>query len=280
MECADKESTSKDMIRESLGLLDSTADNFAEFAIDSDDEIDMNINTDIPLNSPPANLDPALDPKQADNKAESNFSRTQLEKVITNEDPLTVLVNATDKSGAATVLKNNHTGTTENATTTSKYQATSATYSSVSAPVSTVHDQFNSSSQSVTQSLSSTFSSFASKFQDAVSSAGTSSSLATEATAIPIATQSTPDDETIRVVVNKNANSSGYVERSAENNGSSISSSNNNINMLQHSLSYTSVNSNAPSVYSSYAQSSSETKTQPIYQIGNTGVDINNSLKS
>ena len=86
---------SKDTVKESLGLLETTADNFAEFAIDSDDEMELEIPLDSPAQPPAGNSDSPRKPPADQLVTDTGTSgATQLKKVSANDDPLTAFFNS------------------------------------------------------------------------------------------------------------------------------------------------------------------------------------------
>ena len=258
--------TSTDTLKESLGLLKTTADNFAEFAIDSDDEMEIDIPLDSPTNVSRNHVTESCNPESTSETGISGVA--QLKKVNANDDPITAFFNATETRTNSTMVSS-----TSNDAARVTMSIAGGENSSESTHTPLPHIPNNTNAQSVTQSLSSTFSSFASKFQDAVSSATLTSAL--PSAAYPQNSERQVS-ESRTYQVGQTIVSSNYVDRSSQSNNSVKSSH----NVIQPSSSYSSVNSNAPSVYSN-VYNQNDAKAQPIYQIGNASLDpMDNSLKS
>lgn len=298
---------SKDTIKESLGLLETTADNFAEFAIDSDDEAELEIPLDHPPTQPSSssNYSPpksSANPQLASDTAISGATKTQLKKVHANDDPLNAFFHSDDAAAAATqtgvptttttITNNSTSGLTPNIASKPAMGAASSvsSVSNVSNIQSNIHATYSTSAQqqnmnvmgttpTVTQSLTSTFSSFASKFQDAVNIATTITP--SMSTGYPNSEQGIADVGILQVGTSNGnmATTANYVQRSVEN-SISISRMPSSSNAIQPSHSFSSVNSNAPSVYSNSYIQNEQPKPQPIYQIGNAFTDMDNTLKS
>ena len=205
---------SNDTLKESLGLLASESNEFADFAIDSDDEVDLSMpsqkgatSQELPIEDPVPSSNPAI-----------NLGSTQLKKklVPANDDPLSAVFKSQPTSN------NRAPSNTSNKPTSFPPQIASASGIFDNNNVKQTMYASNTPSMTgvtVTQSLSSTFSTFATKFQDVVTSATRTSPTQNMGN---VATTSF-ENQKHRVIPNNvipnnvlnNNTSANYVERSA-----------------------------------------------------------------
>lgn len=246
----------QDTLKESLGILKSTTEDLADFAIDSDDENETSISV---ANTPTI--------VTTSTTTSGNQGSTQLKKltVSANDDPLSILLNSPASTTTTTEVSNN---LAPSELTISTLNSTPNTASSVPSQSYTTSTSSIINTTSVSQTLSSKFSSFASKVQDAVSNA-TRTSVTPTVNNIPVASHS--------------FNGVNYVERSVEHYNSGFSSATGGV-------SYNSNYNAAPTVYNAnrIIDQNQQQQQQPIYQAGMSSpvsmgvapLELDNSMKS
>ena len=255
------ENLGENTLKESLGLLNSTSDDFADFVIDSDDEIleEPSLPSKQKVNSLSQPQSTGIKGGTVGVGATTSNGSTKLKKetVNANDDPLSLLLISPTpavKSGPSNTIS------TVSHTTDARAESSSNTSNISNSALNSISSSANAAA--VSQSLSSTFSSFATKFQDAVTSAtyiGEGSS------------QGYP-----RMANSNTGNvSAKYVERSVERNNSGLSSSS---ALINQSPSYNSLSSN-PTVYNS--SRIIDSKAQQGY-LGNGPIshELDNAMKS
>jgi hypothetical protein len=266
--------SSKETLKESLGLLGSIENDFSDFAIDSDDEEDVPPPPPTSTASTASTMStvPLSQPQSAPTSGISSNGSTQLKKqtVTANDDPLSVLLNSSASTPTSTPIPSIPITTaptySSNPPSQKMMTGTGSAINTAQPIYSTAATSMNNhNTATVTQSLSSTFSSFASKFQDAVSG--------TARTDAPVA----GGNNYPRMVhgVSKNNVTAKYSERSVERTNSGLSSASNFINQ---SPSFNSLGS-APTVYNSSRVV--DQKPQQVYQGGGSiGHDLDTTTKS
>ncbi len=276
------DNNTNETLKESLGLLESTNDDFVSFAIDSDDEEEAPPPPpvpEIPLKSSKKPQSASLgsaDTSAGSNTAIGNFttnanSSTKLKKqtVTANDDPLSMLLNSPTSTHNVAASSINHPTTVVSSQNRTK--GTEEHFSNTSHPMySTTNAAINSvnvNTQAVTQSLSSTFSSFASRFQDAVSNATRTSQTET------ITSGAVDGNKVHSYTASGPPNSTGgsYVERSLEHSYSGLSVASN--------ITYASNASATPTIYNTVR--STAPKLNQAYLGGpNIPHDLDNTTKS